>query len=264
MSIAKIKFSGKQLEEEVKVDVASGTVELNGLSYELKKLSLGAPISGSIYGTLLNYSGVVEAMESTFYELPYNKPPQGPVLYIKPINTVIGYGVPIPLPEDVSELEVGAALGVVMGKSATRVREDQALDYVAGYTVVNDVSIPHSSVYRPAIKQKARDGFCPVGPWVIDKDAVTDPNALEISVFVNGELRQQNTTANLIRPVSRLISEITDFMTLQSGDVLLVGVPECAPLVKAGDHIRIEISGVGSLENQVVHETVLALGGSKL
>ena len=263
LSKAKIRFSGRLLDEEVNVDVVNATIELKGKSYDLGQLSLTSPVSGTIYGTLLNYKGALKALENEVNEPPYNQPPNAPILYIKPVNTINGYNVPIPLPSDVAELEVGAALGIVIGRTATRVSEEQALDYVAGYTVVNDVTVPHSSFFRPAISQKARDGFCPVGPWVIERDAIENPDALELRVYINGELRQENTTANLIRPVKKLIAEVTEFMTLTAGDTLLVGVPEGAPLVKSGDHVCIKIEGVGALENRVVHEHELVAGGAK-
>ncbi|MFK2827286.1 fumarylacetoacetate hydrolase family protein, partial [Bacillus sp. B190/17] len=174
---------------------------------------------------------------------------------------ISSHGQPIPLPEGVSELEIGAALGVVIGRTATRVSEKEALDYVAGYTIVNDVSLPHASVYRPAIKQKARDGFCPIGPWIVKSEAVANPDSLTTRVWINGELRQENTTANLIRSVAKLLADVTDFMTLNAGDTLLAGVPEQAPLAKAGDTVRIEIDGVGVLENKVVPENETAGGG---
>ncbi|WHY79405.1 fumarylacetoacetate hydrolase family protein [Neobacillus sp. WH10] len=263
MSKAKIRFSGCLQEEEVHVDVENAIVELKGKSYGLGQLSLTSPVSGTIYGTLLNYKGALKVIENEVNEAPYNQPPKEPILYIKPVNTINGYNMPIPLPSDVAELEVGATLGVVIGRTATRVSEEHALDYVAGYTVVNDVTVPHSSVYRPAISQKARDGFCPVGPWVIERDAIENPDALELSVYINGELKQKNTTANLIRPVKKLITDVTEFMTLTAGDTLLVGVPEGAPLVKSGDHVCIEIEGVGTLENRVVHEHEIMAGGVK-
>jgi 5-oxopent-3-ene-1,2,5-tricarboxylate decarboxylase/2-hydroxyhepta-2,4-diene-1,7-dioate isomerase len=261
MSKAKIKLRGLLQVNEADVNPADHTVELNGKRYSTDKLPWDAPVSGTIYGTLLNYRGALAALGEAVNAAPYKAAPKAPVLYIKPVNTIIGYGMPIPLPADVLELEIGAALGVVIGRTATRVSEEQALEHVAGYTVVNDVSIPHDSVYRPAVSQKARDGFCPVGPWVIERDAVTNPDALGVRVFINGELRQENTTANLIRSVARLIADITDFMTLNIGDTLLVGVPEGAPLAKAGDRVRIEIDGVGSLENTIIPEHELITGG---
>ncbi|UZJ80994.1 fumarylacetoacetate hydrolase family protein [Fictibacillus sp. KU28468] len=220
------------------------------------------PVPGTVYGTLLNYKGAMAALGDAVNEAPYTEAPKGPILYIKPVNTINGHGSAIPLPEDVEELEIGAALGVVIGSTATRVSMDEALDYVAGYTVVNDVSVPHESVYRPAIKQKARDGFCPVGPWVIERDAVANPDSLSVKVWINGELKQENTTANLVRSVSRLIADVTEFMTLNAGDVLMVGVPEKAPLAKARDAVRIEIEGVGSLENTIVPEHETVFGGA--
>lgn len=221
---------------------------------------MDVPISGTVYDTLLNYKGTLAEFGEAVHEPPYREPPKAPVLYIKPQNTFTGFGQLIPLPDDVSELEVGASLGVVIGRRSTRVNESDAWDHVAGYTVVNDVSIPHDSLHRPAIREKARDGFCPIGPWVIDRPAVTNPDGLGVRVFVNGQLRQENTTENLIRSVAHLIADVTEFMTLNRGDVLLVGVPEGAPRVEAGDRLRIEIDQVGRLENTVVSEDEWVVG----
>ncbi|QPQ29937.1 fumarylacetoacetate hydrolase family protein [Lysinibacillus sp. JNUCC 51] len=251
MSKAIIKYSETLHTEEVEVDPQSNTIILDDRNLTVEQSSLEAPISGTVYGTFLNYSGELKALGSSLTKEPYKQPPKAPVLYIKPVNTITGFNSSIPLPEDTSHLQIGASLGIVIGKNATRVTEEKALDHVLGYTIVNDVSIPHENFYRPAIKQKARDNFCPVGPWIIERDAISDPNKLAITVFVNDELKQKNTTANLIRPVSKLISEISGFMTLYEGDVLLVGVPENPPLVKEGDRVRIEIDGIGYLENTV-------------
>ncbi|MBZ5752900.1 fumarylacetoacetate hydrolase family protein [Metabacillus rhizolycopersici] len=254
MSKAIVRFNGYQNTEEIKVEPSSNSMYLNDNQFTTAQIPLGAPITGTVYGTLLNYKGDLAALGDAVNEAPYKQSPKAPILYIKPINTITGFHTPIPLPLDVSELQIGAALGVVIGKNATNVAEEEALDYVSGYTIVNDVSIPHESVYRPAISQKARDGFCPVGPWIIERDVIADPNQLTIQVFINGELKQQNTTANLIRPVARLISDITSFMTLYEGDTVLVGVPENPPFAKEGDLVRIEIEGIGALENIVKAE----------
>ena len=263
MGKVNIKFLGKSQVEEVEANHLEETVKLKEETYSIKNLSLNAPVTGTVYGTLLNYKGALEAMRQAINENPYQKAPQAPILYIKPANTVSGYGMPIPLPADVDKLEIGAALGIVIGRTATRVGEEEAFSYISGYPIVNDVSVPHDSVYRPAIKQKARDGFCPIGPWVVVRDRIADPGSLGIRVYINGEKRQENTTANLIRSVSRLIADVTDFMTLYEGDTLLVGVPENAPLAKAGDQIRIEIDSIGSLENTIVHEEKL-MGGMSI
>jgi 5-oxopent-3-ene-1,2,5-tricarboxylate decarboxylase/2-hydroxyhepta-2,4-diene-1,7-dioate isomerase len=211
-------------------------------------------VPGTVYGVLLNYRGVLAALGDAVNEPPYKAPPKAPVLYIKPANTWIGDGAPIPVPGDVEALQMGAALGVVIGRTACRVSVEAALDYVAGYTVANDVSVPHESFYRPSIRLKCRDGFCPIGAAIVDRARVPDPDALRVRVFVDGALRQENTTANLIRSTARLIADITEFMTLEPGDVLLTGVPENAPRAHAGQRVAIEIDGVGRLENTLVAE----------
>jgi 5-oxopent-3-ene-1,2,5-tricarboxylate decarboxylase / 2-hydroxyhepta-2,4-diene-1,7-dioate isomerase len=254
MAKAFVKISGMPHITEAEVDPETHTVVLHGTPYRVHEISWEVPISGTVYGVLLNYKGVFEQYHEQMTKPPYKGPPKAPVLFMKPVNTFNAYGGFIPLPKDATELEIGATLGVVIGRMATKVHKEKAFDFVAGYTVVNDVTIPHQNIYRPAIKEKARDGFCPIGPWVIGKEAVEDPHSLNIRVLVNGDVVQKNHTQNLVRPVAQLIAEITEFMTLYPGDVLLAGVPEHPPLVKAGDHVRIEIDRVGVLENTVVHE----------
>ena len=263
MSKAKIKMLG--VHELVTVDVNSekNTLALDGNDYNANDIKLDVPITGTVFGTLLNYKGALEILGEAVNDKPHNAPPIAPILYIKPANTFNSYGGTIPMPEGIHELEIGAALGIVIGKQATRVSEGDALDYVAGYTVVNDVSVPHESVYRPAVQHKSRDGFCPVGPWIVDREAVQNPDNLAVRVFINGELRQENNTSNFIRSVAKLLADVTEYMTLSAGDVLLIGVPENAPAAKVGDNIRIEIEKVGSLENEVVDEQKLALEAIK-
>lgn len=247
--------------KETQVDANQNTMYVNENEIDSTDLEFDCPISGTVYGTILNYEGEIKMMGEDLYEDPYKKPPEAPVLYIKPKNTFTGHNQAIPLPEDVSEITVGAALGLVIGKTASKLTEEEALEYVSGYTIVNDVSVPHESVYRPAVRQKARDGFCPVGPWILKREDVESPDHLIIQVRINGELRQVNTTENLIRSVERLLVDVTEFMTLYEGDVLLVGVPEKAPIAKAGDEIQIEIDEVGTLQNKVVPENELNKAG---
>jgi 5-oxopent-3-ene-1,2,5-tricarboxylate decarboxylase/2-hydroxyhepta-2,4-diene-1,7-dioate isomerase len=204
----------------------------------------------TVYGALLNYKGALAAVASQLDQPPYKAPPKAPILYIKTANTHSTDGASVMLPEGVEALCIGAALGVVIGKTACRVSAASALEHVAGYVVVNDVSVPHEAVYRPAIRQLCRDGFCPIGPMAA-RDAVRNPDALAIRVHINDKLEQQNTTANLIRPIAQLIADVTDFLTLSAGDILLVGVPENAPLARAGDRVTIEIEQVGRLQNTI-------------
>ncbi|WP_075617840.1 fumarylacetoacetate hydrolase family protein [Paenisporosarcina indica] len=263
MSTAKIKWSGSVELESVQVNVETNSIEVDGTSRDAKEYTLDNPISGTIYGTLLNFQGSLESLEDAVYEYPYHSPPVAPVLYIKPANTFNRNCAGIPMPQDVTKLEMGASLGIVMSKTAIALTEENALRHVAGFTIVNDVSVPHSNIFRPAVQHKSRDGFCPSGPWIIDLDEVENPDDLAIRVFINDELKQENSTKNLIRPIAQLLAAVTEFMTLFPGDVLLAGVPEVAPLAGVGDTVRIEIDGIGCLENTVVDEKTFIRRESK-
>ena len=209
-------------------------------------------LSGTVYGALLNHRTALRSLGDAINRPPYNGPPQAPVLYIKPRNTLASDGEAVDVPAGVAELEVGASLGVVIGRPSSRLPEDSALEHVAGYLIVNDVSVPHSTYFRPSIPFRARDGFCPLGPRVVPRTALANPDAVTIRIYLDDELRQTTTTAELVRPVAKLLSEVTDFMTLSPGDVLAVGVAAPAPRVRAGQRARIEIDGVGRLENRFV------------
>jgi len=251
---AKIKVLGTRELVSVDVNTRTNSVMKGGIVVSANEIQLDIPITGTVFGTLLNYKGALEKLGNAVYEEPYSLPPISPVLYIKPMNTFNRHGADIPMPIGISKLEMGAALGIVIGKKAVSVDEENALTYVKGFTIVNDISVPHESVYRPAVQHNARDGFCPIGPWIIDRDEVDNPDDLNIRVFINDKLQQENSTSNLIRSVSRLLADVTEFMTLSPGDVLLVGVPEDAPQAELGDKVRIEIAGIGSLENIIVEE----------
>ena len=211
-------------------------------------------LSGAVYGCLLNHREALAALGDAASQPPYKTPPKAPVLYIKPHNTLAGPGARVVVPADAPELEVDASLGIVIGRTACRVSMEEALDHVAGYTIVADISVPHASFYRPSIRFKARDGFCPIGPRVVSRDAVMEPDALAVRVFVDDREVQATSTAGMVRPVARLIADVTDFMTLSPGDVLLLGVAFGAPRVCAGQHAAIEIGPIGRLEMSFVTE----------
>ena len=210
------------------------------------------PTPGCVYGAALNYRATLESLADVFSRPPHGRPPVAPVLYIKPRNTWTVHGAPVPLPEGVDAVEVGATFGVVIGRDARCIAPDAADDVIAGYTLANDVTIPHASVFRPPLRYKCRDGFCPIGPQLVPRIAVRAPEALEIRTYVNGELRMRASTSDLQRGVARLIADVTEFMTLRSGDVLLLGVPPDAPLARAGDLMTVEADGFGRLENRLV------------
>lgn len=211
-------------------------------------------LSGVVYGTLMNDPQALLALGDAVHQAPYKAPPKAPVLYLKPRNTLATAGQALQLPSGWDALEIGAALGLVIGRTACRVREQDALDFVAGYTIVNDVSLPHDSFYRPSVRFKARDGFCPIGPAVVPASAIANPDDLSVRMYLDGAPAQVTSTRSRVRGAARLLADVTEFMTLQPGDVLMLGVSHGAPLARAGQRVAIEIDGLGRLENPVVGE----------
>ncbi|AZE62037.1 MULTISPECIES: fumarylacetoacetate hydrolase family protein [Pseudomonas] len=211
--------------------------------------------SGTLFGVALNYQGLLEQHLAAFEQAPYQKPPTKPVLFIKTPNTRNTHGGVVLQPAG-ERLQPGPALGVVIGQRASRVSQDNAMAHVAGYVVVNEFSLPEDSYYRPAVKAKCRDGFCALGPEVIARDQVTNPNQLDLKLFVNGQLRQENSTAHWVRDIAQLIAEISEFMTLHPGDVLITGTPEGRVDVQPGDRVEVEITGVGRLLNTIEAEVL--------
>lgn len=215
------------------------------------------PRRGTVYGTLLNHADALAALGAAAHAPPYKAPPKAPVLYIKPRNTWAGDGDAIVVPAGVSELEIGATVGLVIGRTACRVREEDALSFVAGCVIVNDVSVPHASYYRPSLRFKARDGFCPIGPFVA-MGQVGALDALQVQVEVDGVLVHRSSTAGLVRPAARLLAEVSEFMTLVPGDVLMLGVAAGAPRARAGQRVGILVGSLGRLDNTLVGEEVSA------
>jgi 5-oxopent-3-ene-1,2,5-tricarboxylate decarboxylase/2-hydroxyhepta-2,4-diene-1,7-dioate isomerase len=185
----------------------------------------------AVYGVALNFRAELERLGDQLHRDPYKKPPVAPILYIRPRNTWSTSGAAIRMPADAKQLKMAGTVGVVIG---------------AGYVAVNDVSIPHASYYRPAIRQRCRDGFCVIGSEVIERQ----PH--EILISINGELRCRANLDDLVRPIDRLIADIGEFLTLQPGDIILLGEPPDAPLAQAGDRVRVEIDGLPAIENVVV------------
>ena len=210
--------------------------------------------SGTLFGVALNYQGLLQQRLAEFEQPPYKQPPVKPVLFIKTPNTRNSHNGDVMYPASVEPLQPGPALGVVIGKDASRVSAADALDYVAGYTIVNEFSLPEDSYYRPAVKAKCRDGFCAIGPDLVPASEIKDPNQLTLKLYVNGDVVQENTTANFVRRIPQLIAELSEFMTLHAGDVLITGTPEGRVDVKPGDRVEVEITGLGRLANTIVAE----------
>jgi len=175
--------------------------------------------------------------------------PLAPVLYLKTPNTWIASGAHIPCPAGHDRIRCAGTLGIVIARNACRVAAADAFDFIAGFTVVNDVSLPHDSLLRPAIRQRCFDGSCSIGETC---PQVAGQTLFEIGVVINNVLRSVDHTASLVRSIPQLIQDISEFMTLREGDILLVGEPVTSPLAQPGDNVRVEIPGVGAIENRVV------------
>ena len=209
--------------------------------------------SGTLFGVALNYQGLLDQHLAAFQQAPYQQPPTKPVLFIKTPNTRNGHDGVVLHPHG-ERLQPGPALGVVIGQRASRVSLENAMAHVAGYVVVNEFSLPEDSYYRPAVKAKCRDGFCALGPQLVARDQVANPNQLSLKLFVNGELRQESSTADWVRDIPHLIAEISEFMTLYPGDVLITGTPDGRVDVQPGDQVEVDITGIGRLSNTIAAE----------
>jgi 5-oxopent-3-ene-1,2,5-tricarboxylate decarboxylase/2-hydroxyhepta-2,4-diene-1,7-dioate isomerase len=160
----------------------------------------------------------------------------------------------VAVPADPGVVRIDATLGVVIGRDATRVSEAQARDYVAGYVIASDVTLPHDNYYRPPLRTRCRDGFCPMTAC-LSPGAEFDADRAVIDIFVNGKAVHRRSLEGLLRPIGKLIADVTEYMTLPAGSVLLVGAPEGAPLAHPGDEVRIDIAGLGSLSHRLVAES---------
>jgi len=183
-------------------------------------------------------------------------PPTEPLVFIKAPNTFNGDNQTSVRPNNVEYMHYEAELVVVIGKTARKVSEAEAMDVVAGYMVCNDYAIRDylENYYRPNLRVKSRDGLTPISPNIVPKEAIPDPHNLRLRTFVNGELRQEGTTADLIFSIPFLIAYLSDFMTLQPGDMIATGTPKGLSDVVPGDEVVVEVEGVGRLVNRIVSE----------
>lgn len=184
-------------------------------------------MKGTIFAVALNHRSQLDAARGVSTG-PYKTPPKTAVWFIKPRNTVIGDGEAIPYPQG-ETVQSGATVALIVGKTARKVAAEEAANYIAGYALANDVSLPEESFYRPAIKAKCRDGFCPIGTL----SAVRNVDDLTIITEINGREADSWHTGDLQRNAAQLLSALSEFATLNPGDAILIGTPtlasRCAP-----------------------------------
>jgi len=188
--------------------------------------------------------------------------PKAPLLFAKWPNTLIGHGDPIVLPPETSQVDYEAELGVVIGRTARRVSERDALDHVEGYICVNDVSARDMQFADGQwTRGKSPDTFCPVGPRLVPREEIDDPQALAIRCIVNGEALQDSSTAQMIFSVAEVIAYASQVITLEPGDLIATGTPagvgifrDPKVLLQDGDEVSVQIDGLGTLTNPITKE----------
>jgi 2-keto-4-pentenoate hydratase/2-oxohepta-3-ene-1,7-dioic acid hydratase in catechol pathway len=216
---------------------------------------LGPPVAGigKILGIGLNYRSHAEETGAT--------PGAEPLVFSKAITALNGPNDTIMIPRDSVKTDWEVELAVVIGLKAQYVEERNALDHVAGYAVINDVSERSFQKERGGqfVKGKSADTFAPIGPWLVTKDEIPDPQALSLWLDVNGRRRQTGNASDMIFPVAFLISHLSQFMTLLPGDVIATGTPAgvgagCKPpeFLKPGDVIELGVEGLGRQRQEII------------
>lgn len=181
--------------------------------------------------------------------------PSEPVIFFKATTALCGPNDNLLIPKNSVKTDYEVELAIVIGKKASSIREEEALGYIAGYTIINDYSEREWQLEKPGVqwdKGKSADSFAPLGPWLVTPEEVGDPHQLNLWLKVNGEMRQNSNTSDMVYKVARLVSEVSKYMTLLPGDVIATGTPSGVGLgfkppkyLKAGDLIELGIDKLG-------------------
>lgn len=219
-----------------------GDPSFTGRRWAMDQVRLLAPIlPGKVIGIGRNYHD--HAVELG------NPIPTEPMVFLKPSTSVIGPGSAIALPAASDRVDYEGELAVVIGRPCRAVRAEDAAAAILGYTVANDVTARDLRPPKgPWLRSKGFDTFCPLGPWI---ETELDPNDLTVTTSVDGEIRQEGHTSELIFGIGELVEYCSAFMTLLPGDVILTGTPEGVGPLAAGETVTVEVSGVGELANPV-------------
>jgi 2-keto-4-pentenoate hydratase/2-oxohepta-3-ene-1,7-dioic acid hydratase in catechol pathway len=227
----------------------------NSFVWQLNEVELMAPVPrpGKIIAVGRNYKG--HELENSLTAV------QTPRLSGVFPSSVAAHGCVVKRPASVKKLDLEAELAVVIGRHAHEVSVAAAQGYIAGYTIVDDLCARELQfdTWPPlATFAKSMNGFFPMGPWMVTADEIKDPQALMISSWVNGQLMQRASTADMLFPINDLISYISQTVSLEPGDIIATGTPagsgvyrEVPQFLQPGDHVRLEISGIGTLEHSI-------------
>ncbi len=220
-----------------------GPIALTGERWALPDVRLLAPILPSkVVAIGKNYAEHAREMGG--------EAPESPLIFLKPSTSVIGTGDVIRLPVDSTHIDYEGELAVVIGRPAKDVPREHALSVILGYTVGNDVTArDHQREDVQFTRGKGHDSFCPIGPWI---ETELDPSDLRVTTSVNGEIKQDGRTSQMIHDIATQIAFMSHVMTLLPGDVILTGTPAGVGPIVAGDTVTVEVEGIGALTNGVV------------
>jgi 2-keto-4-pentenoate hydratase/2-oxohepta-3-ene-1,7-dioic acid hydratase in catechol pathway len=230
--------------------------EPKGQAHKLSEVKLLAPVPRPYKMICVGLNYKDHALESR------TEIPTVPTIFNKFPNVVIAPGDPIVLPKVSRKPDYEAEFAFVIGKGGRNIPADRAMEHVLGYTIVNDVT---ARDFQTATTQwlmgKTFDTFCPMGPWIVTKDEIPDPHALDISLEIGGEVLQHSNTRELVFRIPRLIEYVSSAVTLEPGDVFATGTPAGVGFarkpprwLKAGEEVIVRISGIGELRNPVMAE----------
>ncbi|WP_237558768.1 fumarylacetoacetate hydrolase family protein [Candidatus Methanodesulfokora washburnensis] len=276
MRIARFRFNGKisygivlgekvipaeklGIPETVEEFIASG-IKVSPEGKEgipLSKVELLAPLSNppKIICLGLNYFDHAEEQG--------REPPKDPVIFLKPRTSIAGPFEDIPVPFDyTTQVDYEVELAVVIGRKGKRIPEEEAMNYVFGYMVFNDLSARDIQFGdKQWTRGKSLDKFAPMGPWITTRDEIRDPYSLRMRTLVNGEVMQDSSTAKMAIKIPRIISVLSKGMTLEPGDIIATGTPAGVGVfrnpqrfLKPGDIVEVEIENLGFLRNRIVAE----------
>ena len=199
---------------------------------------------GSVFGVALNTRAEVGRLAAAFAQPPYGRPPSAPVLYMKSRNCLLPSSGEVVLDPDLAQVEIGATMGLILGREASHETPHTALSAVASAALVADLVAPGGHYYRPSVRDRCRDGFLPRGTAIgFDADLLTS----QIVTRIDGQVVHCWSLGDLVRDAPTLIADITAFMTLSAGDMLLLGLAADAPRAGPGQSLRVEADGLPSL-----------------
>jgi 5-oxopent-3-ene-1,2,5-tricarboxylate decarboxylase/2-hydroxyhepta-2,4-diene-1,7-dioate isomerase len=209
---------------------------------------------GTVIALGLNYADHVKELSRELTVTTHDEP----LAFLKSPGALIGHRAQTRRPDDAKFMHYECELAVVIGRSARNVAREDAMAFVAGYTVANDYAIRDylENYYRPNLRVKNRDTCTVLGPWLVDAADVPDPHALALRTLVNGQVTQQGNTRDMICDIPALIQYLSAFMTLAPGDVILTGTPDGVVNVNVGDEVVTEIEGIGRLVNTIVGDAL--------